>query len=184
MPAGYGSRCKTCNSPHRLQIEAWKREGLSAAAISTRLKEMGVSISERALDSHFKDHYNVQAEAWELYAKSQAQMEQDVQDALHDLKVLDNLVRSKYKIHQKLDHIFTELLSGLAEKDQIREAITFKELPKIPLAYVNLYTGCAAEIRQALAIKQKLLGEDPETKKAMSLVDLVELACSEGPEES
>lgn len=168
MPAGYSSRCKACNSPHRLQIESWKKD-LNTSEISLRLKEMGERISRPALDNHFAEHYDMQSEVREQYNQSRINMQQDANEFLSDIKVLDDAVAGKRTLHQKLEKILTNRLKGLEDTEEIGD------LPKLPQAYVTLYIGCASEIRQFLKTKQELLGEDAGAKKAKAMETWVDL---------
>jgi len=170
MPAGYSSRCKACNSPLRTQIEQWHcKDGDSSRVISAKLKELGEKISDRALDNHFDEHYNVPNVACEQYTKSKANIQKDAEELLSEIEILDSIVSGKHKLHQKIEKIISNRLKGL---DEIKE---LRELPKIPAAYVTLYTGCAAEIRQAMKTKQELLGEDSGSKKAGAMQSWVDL---------
>lgn len=168
MPAGYSSRCKSCNSPNRLKIEAWHEEGLSDRTIEARLKaEFGEKISYVAIGNHFAEHYNVQAEVQEQYHQSQVNLQQAAGERLYEIQVLDDVVAGKMKLHEVLESILSKRLGGLAESCQ--------ELPKLPMAYVSLYTGCTSGICQALKTKQELLGEDSGSKKARALESWVDL---------
>jgi hypothetical protein len=170
MPAGYSSRCKSCNSPHRLKIEAWHKDGKSPEAIEVLLRsKFDEMVSYKAIRNHLNEHYNVPAEAREQYQKSQANIQKDAEERLSEIEILDSIVSGKHKLHQKLEKIISNQLKG---PDEIEE---FRELPKIPAAYVTLYTGCAAEIRQAMKTKQELLGEDSGSKKAGAMQSWVDL---------
>lgn len=169
MPAGYSSRCKTCNSPHRTQIEKWKEDGMSTLQISLKLREMGEPISCPALENHFAEHYDVQAEVREQYYRSQAALQQAAGERVSEIQALDELVSSRLMLHRMLERI---LASRLADPED--------DLPKLPMAYVSLYTGCASEIRQCLKTRQELLGDDPDSRKASSLAELVLLAAASG----
>jgi hypothetical protein len=169
MPSGYSSRCKACNSPHRLQIEAWKKD-LTTNQISFKLlKELDESISRQALDNHFAEHYDVQSEVQEQYQKSQSNLQKDAGARLSEIEVLDRIVSGKHELHQKLERIITNRLNGLEDVQKL------DELPRISASYVALYTGCAAEIRQAMKTKQELLGEDSGNKKAGAMQSWVDL---------
>jgi hypothetical protein len=167
MPAGYSSRCKTCNSPYRLQIEAWHKDGVSPFGIETRLRALGEKISYHAIENHFQEHYDVQSVVQEQYYQSQANLEKEAQERVSEIKILDDVVQDKYRLHQMLDGLFKSKLAGLSESE------TPGELPKLPLSYVSLYTGCASEIRQTLKQKQEMLGEDPTSKEATSWTELI-----------
>ena len=174
MPAGYSSRCKACNSPNRLQIEVWRqKDGLSTRTISAMLKESGELISYRALDNHFSEHYNVPAEIEEQYTKSQVNLQQEASEGVSEIKILDSMMESKHRLHQTLDSILTNRLAGLAEKEEDRD------LPKLPMAYVSLYTGCATGICQAMKTKQELLGEDGAARQAKAMETWVDLMLEE-----
>lgn len=171
MPAGYSSKCKSCNSAHRLQIEAWHKDGKSAEAIEILLKETyGEEISSRAIRNHINEHYNVPAEVQKQYHKSQANLEKSANERVTEIQILDDVVAGKRTLHQKLEKILTNRLKGLEDTEE-----KIYELPKIPQAYVALYVGCASEIRQMLKTKQELLGEDGPGKKARAMETWVDL---------
>jgi hypothetical protein len=170
MPAGYSSRCKACNSPHRLQIEGWKnKDGLNSTEISLKLKEMGESISRPALDNHFAEHYDVQPEVQAQYLQSQANLQKDAGERVSEIVVLDEVIKGKADLHQKLETILTNRLKGLEDTGGAGE------LPNLPTAYVSLYTGCATGLCQAMKTKQELLGEDSGSKKAGAMQSWVDL---------
>lgn len=170
MIAGYSSRCKACNSSLRTQIEQWhEKDHLSSRIISAKLKELGEKISDRALDNHFDEHYNVADGAAEQYAQSQANLQEDAGKRVAEIQIIDDVVAGKRTLHQKLEKILTNRLKGLEDTEELRE------LPKIPQAYVSLYVGCASEIRQFLKTKQELLGEDGPGKKARAMETWVDM---------
>lgn len=159
MPSGYSSKCKTCNSARRLEIEAWhEKDGMSPEAIEVRLKTLGESISYRAISNHFVNHYNVQEEARERYHKSQEQITEDAKTRLTDLQILDELIQDGHTIHK-----------GISE--QIKGNPTDVSLP-----VVQLFNGSAAEICRAIKTKQEILGEDGGSKAAETFLDLMKLA--------
>ena len=170
MPAGYSSKCKSCNSAHRLQIEKWHKGNKSPEAIEVLLQEKyGEKISCRAIRNHLDEHYNVSGEARAQYNKSQANLEGSRRAHIRD-RDLESVVAGKHELHKKkLEAIITNQLKGLEDAEEPGE------LPKLPMAYVSLYTGCAAEIRQAMKTKQELLGEDSGGKKAGAMQSWVDL---------
>jgi hypothetical protein len=168
MIAGYSSRCKACNSPHRVQIESWKVEDkLHTSEISMKLKEMGDPISRRALDNHFEDHYNVSGVAAEQYQQSQANLQEVAGERVSEIQIMDKVVAGKARLHKRLEDILASLLESVIVNDP--------ELPKLPVAYVTLYNGCAVGISQAMKTKQELLGEDSGSKKAGAMQSWVDL---------
>lgn len=161
MPAGYSSKCKTCNSSLRTEIESWhEKDGMDFSAIALRLKGMGVEISDRALSAHFNNHYNVQTEAREQYHKSQEQIAEDAKGRLTDLQILDEMIQDGHVLH-----------SGLR-----KQIIGMENKLTVPLPAVTMLNGVATEICRAIKTKQELLGEDGATKAAESFLGLVELA--------
>jgi hypothetical protein len=96
-------------------------------------------------------------------------IQKDAEERLSEIEVLDSIVSGKHRLHQRLEKIISNRLIGL---DEIKEV---RDLRKIPAAYVTLYTGCAAEIRQAMKTKQELLGEDSGSKKAGAMQSWVDL---------
>ena len=170
MPAGYSSRCKACNTPLRTQIEAWKvKDKLKTSQIELKLKELGDPISRRALDNHFAEHYNVADVAADQYNQSQANLQKDAGERVTEIIVLDDLIASKATLHQKLGKILANRLKGLEDTEEV------SYLPKLPMAYVSLYTGCATGLCQALKTKQELLGEDGAGRQAKAMETWVDL---------
>jgi hypothetical protein len=169
MPAGYSSRCKACNSPNRLQIEAWHKGGDSSRIIAARLKELGEKISDRALDNHFAEHFNVQREVQEQYQKSLANLQKDAGERVVEIQILDDIVAGKQKLHRTIESLLSSRLTDL------EGAKDLAELPKLPAAYVALYTGCASGICQALKTKQELFGEDGAGRQARAMETWVDL---------
>jgi len=166
MPAGYSSRCKVCNSQHRVQIEKWaKEDGLSPRMISARLKdEFGEQISHKSIWQHLNEHFDVKAEVREQYQKSQEQYQKTVENHLSDLEMLDASIISNFNLSQATTAWLSDLINNRK---------------RIPLSLVQLREKLQSEMRQAIKQKQELLGDDPESKKAdavQSLVDLMMLA--------
>ncbi len=160
MPAGYSSKCKTCNSPHRTEIEAWHvKDGMDFITISVRLKRMGIEISDRALSAHFNNHYNVQTEAREQYHQSQEQIVEDAKARLSDIQILDELIQDGHVIH-----------AGLRQK-----IIGDKNYYSVPLPAVTMLNGVATEICRAIKTKQELLGEDGLSKQANAMESLTDV---------
>jgi len=161
MPAGYSSRCKVCNSPHRAMIEQWaKGDGLSPRAISARLKEkFDEVISHKSIWQHFNEHFDVRAEAREQYQKSQAVMEKAVKKQLSDIEMLDSIARESYDLHK-------------SAKEWLKQLVENKD--KIPKSLVDLLAVTAGEVRQHLKTKAELLGDDPGSKIADAMVATLE----------
>jgi hypothetical protein len=169
MPAGYSSRCKTCNSSLRTEIERWHVDGMNDFAISKKLRDLGESISDKSLTNHFTEHYNVAKEAEQQYNESQANLEEAAGERVSEIVTLDNMIAGKAALHQKLEKILTNRLKGLEDIEKIRD------LPKLPMAYVSLYTGCATGLCQTMKTKQELLGEDGAGRQAKALETWVDL---------
>lgn len=161
MPAGYSSRCKACNSPHRAQIEEWARsDGLSPRAISARLQEkFSEQISHKAIWRHLSEHFDVKAEAREQYQKSRAAMQESVKKQLSDIEMLDSIARESYDLHK-------------SAKEWLKELVENKG--KIPKSLVDLLSSTAGEVRQHLRAKAELLGDDPDSKLADAMVATLE----------
>jgi len=161
MPAGYSSRCKVCNSQHRVQIEKWaKEDGLSARAISAKLKEeFDEEISHKSIWQHLNEHFDVKAEVRKQYQKSQEQYQKVVEKQLSDLEMLDATIADNYDLSQAT----TAWLKDLIDKRE-----------KPPLALVQLREKLQSEMRQAIKQKLELTGDDPESKKADALVATLE----------
>ncbi len=170
MPAGYSSQCKSCNSAHRIQIESWHKDGKSPEAIQVLLKnEFDEKISYRAIRNHLNEHYDVPTEAQKQYVESQANLQKDAGERVSEIVVLDEVIKGKADLHQKLETILTNRLKGLEDTGGAGE------LPNLPTAYVSLYTGCATGLCQAMKTKQELLGEDSGSKKADAMQSWVDL---------
>ena len=148
MPAGYSSRCKVCNSQHRVEIEKWaKEEGMSPRAISSKLKEeYGENISYKSIWQHLNEHFDVKAEVREQYQKSQEQYQKTVEKRLSDIEMLDATINDNFELSQAT----TAWLKDLIEKRE-----------KPPLALVQLREKLQSEMRQAIKQKLELTGDDP-----------------------
>lgn len=178
MPAGYSARCKVCNSPHRVLIEEWARkEGLSPRAISQRLAaEFGEVISHKGIWRHLRDHFDVKAEARDLYEESKGKMQELARKQVSEMEELDGAIERAAALNKKVAAVLDGMLPD-ADGDESRRAMALR----IPRSLVELYSSTSAELRQHVKQKQELLGDDPGSKKAdavQSLVDLV-LAASD-----
>ena len=123
------------------------------------------------------EHYDVPGEVQKQYNKSQANIEKEASERISEIEILESVVAGKYELHKKLEAIITNQLGDLEDAEEPGE------LPKLPMAYVSLYTGCAAEIRQAMKTKQELLGEDSGSKKAGAMQSWVDLMLEDDPED-
>jgi len=161
MPAGYSTRCKVCNSPHRAEIEKWcKDEGLSPRAVAAKLLEIhGEKISHQSIWKHMNEHFDVKAEAREQYQRSKEQFKEAVKKRLSDIEMLDAVAQGDYELHQAARSWLDKLV---------------KDKAKIPKSLVDLLATTAGEVRQQLKQKQAMLGEDPASKIAEVLSDLWE----------
>ncbi|NPV44818.1 MAG: hypothetical protein HPY70_12730 [Firmicutes bacterium] len=162
MPAGYSSRCKVCNSQHRVKIERWaKEEGMSPRAISSKLKEeFGEEISHKSIWQHLNEHFDVKAEVREQYQKSQEQYQKAVEKRLSDIEMLDATIADNFELSQATN----AWLQDLIEKQG-----------KIPLSLVQLREKLQSEMRQAIKQKAELLGDDPMSRLADGVATWMEL---------
>jgi hypothetical protein len=160
MPVGYRARCRVCNSPHRAKIEKWvKEDGLSPRAAAGRLiEEHGEKISHQSIWKHMQEHFDIKAETWEQYQKSQELMNRFVKKRLSDLEMLDNLMQSNYELH----------MAGRSWADEV-----VRQRGKLPQALVQLVTNTASEIRAAMKTKQEMLGEDTGSQMAETWSELI-----------
>lgn len=167
MPVGYSAKCKLCNSEYRAEVEQWiKEEGLSLRAASERLKsEYGVKIGHVAISRHMNEHFDVKAEARRQYAKSQAEMNKQVNKRLSEVEMLDSIARENYELF-------------LSVRNWARDLV--EERGKLPKSVVDLLSVTAAEVRQQLKQKAELLGED--TKDDL-LADIAQIVAGEWPDE-
>lgn len=162
MPAGYSSRCKVCNSQHRVQIEKWaKEDGLSPRMISAKLKEgFGEQISHKSIWQHLNEHFDIKAEVREQYQKSQEQCQKIVEKQLSDLEMLDVTIADNFELSQAT----TAWLNDLINKRG-----------RIPQPLVQLREKLQSEMRQAMKQKAELLGDDPMSRLADGVATWVEL---------
>jgi hypothetical protein len=160
MPSGYSSKCKTCNSSRRLEIEVWhEKDGMSPEAIEIKLRGLGESISYRAISNHFVHHYNVQEEARARYHQSQEQIVINATERLTDLQILDELIQDNHIIHAGLRKQIKDLTDKFA----------------VPMPAVAMLNGISDAICKAMKTKQELLGEDSGNKKAGAMQSWVDL---------
>lgn len=157
MPAGYSSRCRVCNSPHRVEIEKWcEDEGLSSRAAANRAhKEFNEKINYQSVWNHMSEHFDVKTEAREQYQKSQQRLQQNVQKRLSDIEMLDSIAQGEYDLHQAAKAWLNDLV------------VEQKKQP--PRSLVALLAVTAGEVRQQLKQKAALLGDDPASDIADAL---------------
>jgi hypothetical protein len=159
MPSGYSTKCKTCNSHIRLEIESWHvKEGKDFITISLKLRERGIEISDRAIAAHFNNHYNIQKEAKEQYILSQEQIKEDVAIRLSDLEILDGLIQGNNIIHIGLRKQITDLQNKFS----------------VPMPAVTMLNGVSDSICKAMKTKQELLGETTGDKMVSVIESLSE----------
>ena len=160
MPAGYSTRCKVCNSAHRVEAEKWvKEEGISVREVARRLSEFGEKISHEAVRRHMQEHFDVQAEAREQYQKSQAVMEKAVEKHLSDIEMLDNIAQRNYELNEAVATWVSELVA---------------QRGKIPRTLVDLLGVTGQETRQQIKQRQELIGDDPSSKLADAMIATID----------
>jgi hypothetical protein len=156
--AGYSSKCKTCNSARRLEIEAWHEDGIHPEAIEARLAKLGERISHAAIRNHLVSHYNVQEAAKAKYYESQQQLEKAAVARLSDIEILDSLIQDNNIIHTGLRKQIADLGNKFS----------------VPMPAVTMLNGVATEICRAMKTKQDLLGESAIDKVASAIESLSE----------
>lgn len=89
---GYSTRCRPCNSAHRVEIDAKLLAGESTRAVSTWLAEIhGEKIPHQALTNHRAEHLDVRAEAAAQVAAAAPVFEAAVAKIVADVAVLDEV---------------------------------------------------------------------------------------------
>ena len=165
MPAGYSSRCRVCNSPHRTEVEKWcKEEGLRSRGASARLlSEYGEKISHQSIWKHLDEHFDIRTEVkekrekrhrdlnvvQEQLKKSEEQLQRAVHKGLSDIEMLESTIASNFDLSQAT----TAWLADLVEQKS-----------KIPLTLVQLREKLQSEMRQAMRTKAEFLGDDPQSR--------------------
>ena len=162
MPAGYSSRCRVCNSPHRTEVEKWcKEEGLSPRGATARLlREYGEKISHQSVWKHMDEHFDIRAEVKEKkerhlkivreqLQKSEEQLQQAVIKCLSDIEMLESTAIENFNLSQATTAWLMELV---------------EQKTKIPLTLVQLREKLQAEMRQAMRTKAEFLGDDPQSR--------------------
>jgi len=156
MSTGYSTRCKICNSTHRVKIENWcKSEGVSTREAAGRMAKLGEKVSHEAIRRHMIEHFNVRSEAMEQYQKSKEQGSQLAAAIVSEVEMLDRIARENFELH-------------LATRLWLQQLVAAKT--SVPASIVSLHQATAAEVRQQLRQKLELLGEDPASKVADAMV--------------
>lgn len=88
---GYSSRCKPCNSPHRVEIDRRLLAGDSTRSVSEWLATQGEQVSHKSLLSHRTEHLDARAEAAARVAASEPVFEAVVTKIVADASVLDEV---------------------------------------------------------------------------------------------
>jgi DNA-binding transcriptional MerR regulator len=170
MPAGYSSICKVCNSDHRVEIEhLYREQGMPSREIRQYLIEKyEEKINHSTIINHCREHFDVKAEALRQYNESQKGIKKVARKTLTDIRIIDQIIKENYRTYKAAKTWLDELL-----KDKFKTP---------PNSLILLVQNLEAETRQYMAQKQKLLGNDPESRKAdavQSLVDLLEMEDSD-----
>ncbi|MDE2099049.1 MAG: hypothetical protein KGL39_17480 [Patescibacteria group bacterium] len=156
MPAGYGTRCRVCNSPLRAEADKHRLDdGWSERQVHRWLEESGVEASRESVRSHFRNHTSVREEAREQYEQAKTVHEAAVEKRVSDIERLDWAIGANAEIAQ-------------AYMPAAKDAMSKGE--KLGLAQVTAGTAAFSELRQAIAAKAKLLGDTPQDDLAEMLV--------------
>lgn len=178
---GYNARCKLCNCEHRAEAEKMHEDGASFQQIVDFLAGHGVSLSKPAVKRHFDTHFTPKDEAAKrYYEESEAVMQQAVGKRLSDLEMLDATIERNYRLHMLATDMVAESLTQeqpvfLKNGRPALDPETYEPIKrKIPPArsVVDLLSGTASEIRQAIKVKQELLGEDSTSAIAEAMAAL------------
>lgn len=160
----YAQQCKTCNSPHRAEIERWvTQEGLDYRAASRRLKEQyGEQITGEAISRHMRRHFPVAQAALEVYqAKASEELAQGIVRATVDeLGMLETTASRNFELSQATAAWLDDLLKK-------------KVVPPTGLAI--LHEKLTSEMAKALKLREEILGRDPESRKASALSSWLDL---------
>jgi hypothetical protein len=143
MSAGYSSKCRTCNSPRRGEIDRRLLSGESARAVSEWLRGEGESIPFQALSNHKASHLDVVEEvrARSIEAATPA-FETAVERVDDTLAVLDRI---------------TAVAMRIVEAHAPDMAITGGENRLYDPAKVSLFKGCLKEARDATIAKHEIV---------------------------
>ncbi len=156
MPAGYGARCRVCNSPLRSEADKHKLEdGWSDQRVTDWLGEQGVVVSRVAVRSHFVNHLDVKADARREYRKAQGVQEAAVEKRVSDIERLDKAIEQNAEI-------------AAAYAEAAKGAVVARD--RLSMAQVTAGTGAFSELRQAIQTKAKLLGDTPQDDLAELLI--------------
>lgn len=160
---GYNAQCKICNCEYRAQVEQMREDGASYKQIVDFLAEHGVTLSKPAVKRHFDTHFAPRNEAAKrYYEESQTVHEQAVRKRLTDLEMLDATIQANFELHQGAKAWLEERIHD--------GGVYMKAKPM-----VDLLTGTASELRQAIKLKAELLGEDPVSRAAETWAELIGL---------
>jgi hypothetical protein len=144
---GYNPRCKLCNCEKRAEAEKLHEEGASLQQIVDFLAKHDITLSKAGVKRHFDTHFAPKEEAARrYYEQSEAVMQQAVQRRLTDLEMLDATIQANFELHQGAK-------SWLMER--VKQGGVYMEAKPM----VDLLTGAASEVRQAIKLKAELLGD-------------------------
>lgn len=156
MPAGYGTRCRVCNSPLRADADKHRLEdGWSERQVQRWLEERGVEASRESVRSHFRNHTSVREEAREQYEIAQGTHAKAVEKRVNDIERLDRSI---------------ELNAKIGEEYAAAALVALKSDGKLGMAQVTAGTAAFSELRQAITAKAKLLGDTPQDDLAELLI--------------
>lgn len=161
MPAGYSSRCKVCNSSHRADVEHWvKDEGVSYREAARRLADLGETVSHEGVRNHLTEHFDVRGEARLQYEASKQQLQAAGAKAVDAICAIDQVIARAAGLNAAIAAALAAVV-GDSPEDARRRAGGGYVLPRVA---VELFGSTANEIRQGALAKQRLLGDDPESR--------------------
>jgi len=152
-------RCTICQSPHRIRIERWRAQGMSAASIARRLHERygEESISEYSIRRHCRSHVDMASLVASYYAVHRTETQGAASDGMSEIE----------RIEQECIDLYHRAHDIGEELDALRDS------GKSPsLAHTQLYLGCLEERRQRIKLLTELRGNQPADEVGRLLASL------------
>lgn len=181
MTVGYNPRCKLCNCEHRAQAEKMHEDGASLQQIADFLSNHDTVISKASVRRHFDTHFAPKDEAAERYYKESAEvMQHAVEKRLTDLQMLDTTIERNYRLHalasQNIEDSLVKpqpviLKGGKPLLDPKNDYAPIMRIFGPGKPTVDLLTGTASELRQAIKLKDDLLDDDKSKAAKVMIVD-------------
>lgn len=156
------AQCHSCQSPHRAEIERLRSKGMSYRRLSAYLlSHYQEVISDKSLRHHLMNHVEIAGIIIDRLARDEA-ITAAVDQETSDMKRLEGMIERLSRAEKALSAMVTEA----AAQGQ-----------SVPMATASTYQTATQSLRQAISLRDSLLGGRPQD----AVDELLSLLIEDGP---